>query len=243
MNMLEKIEKFQILLLAVVLAFGLVIATKIISNVIPSDGIAVTGSASKTVQSDNGILNFEIGVKQRTRKLAYDSVQKQIPIVKSYLKSKGFEDKDIEIKPSRGYNSYKLLPNGNSTNEVAYYNLYQPFVVKANDVEKIKKLSTDITNLMDKGIEIDVSAPEYYYSKLSELKVSLLNEASKDAKQRASAMLKATGNRTGKIQSVKMGVFQITDANSTDVSDSGIYNVYSIEKKVTAVANVVFKIK
>ncbi len=96
---------------------------------------------------------------------------------------------------------------------------------------------------MNKGIDVDVDAPQYYYSKISDLKVELLNDATKDAKQRASAMLKATHNRTGKIQSVKMGVFQITDSNSTDVSDAGIYNTNSIEKKVTAVANVVFKIK
>ena len=40
-----------------------------------------------------------------------------------------------------------------------------------------------------------------FYSKLSDVKVKLLEEATKDAKQRASAMLKATHNRVGKIQS------------------------------------------
>ena len=40
-----------------------------------------------------------------------------------------------------------------------------------------------------------------------------------------------------------MGVFQITDATSNDVSDMGINDTSTIDKKVTAVANVVFKIK
>lgn len=240
---LEKLEKFQILALALVLALGLVIATKIVSSALPSDGIVVTGSASKIVQSDNGVLTFDIMTKQKTRKIAYDVVQKQIPTVKAYLVSKGIDEKNIEIKTAHGYNSYKMLPNGNTSNEVDYYNLYQPVSVKSDDVQKIKELSLDITNLMNKGIDVDVNAPEYYYSKISDLKVELLKDATKDAKQRASAMLKATRNRTGKIQSVKMGVFQITAANSTDVSDGGIYDTGSIEKKVTAVANVVFKIK
>ena len=61
--------------------------------------------------------------------------------------------------------------------------------------------------------------------------------------QRASAMLKATNNKVGKIQSVKMGVFQITEVDSTNVSDMGINDTSTIDKKVTAVANVVFKIK
>ena len=56
-------------------------------------------------------------------------------------------------------------------------------------------------------------------------------------------MLKATQNSVGKIQSVRMGVYQITPVNSTDVSDMGINDTSSIDKKVTAVANVSFKIK
>ena len=83
----------------------------------------------------------------------------------------------------------------------------------------------------------------YFYSKLPELKVKLLGAATTDAKDRASAMLKATHNKVGKIQSVKMGVFQITDVDSTSVSDMGINDTSTIDKKVTAVANVVFKIK
>ena len=56
-------------------------------------------------------------------------------------------------------------------------------------------------------------------------------------------MLKATRNKPGKIQSVNMGVFQITPVDSTNVSDMGINDTSTVDKKVTAVANVVFRIK
>lgn len=236
-------EKFQSLIIGVVVTFGIIIAAHVIVGALPTDGITVTGSASKIVQSDTAELDFDIMSKGKTKKDALNIIKAQTPTVLAYLKSNGIEDKDIEIKAINGYNTYKVLPNGNTSNEVAYYNMDQPISVKSNDIQKIKKISVDISNLMDKGIDIDVKETEYFYSKISDLKVELLNEATKDAKQRASAMLKATHNRTGKIQSVKMGVFQITSANSTDVSDGGIYDTSSIEKKVTAVANVVFKIK
>ena len=45
------------------------------------------------------------------------------------------------------------------------------------------------------------------------------------------------------IKSVRMGVYQITPVDSTDVSDMGINDSSTIDKKVTAVANVSFKIK
>lgn len=129
------------------------------------------------------------------------------------------------------------------TNDVAYYNLSQPIVIKSNDVQKIKEVSTDIQSLLDKGIDINVTSTQYFYSKLADLKVDLLKDATKDAKDRATGMLKATHNRPGKIQSVNMGVFQITPLDSTDVSDMGINDTSTIDKKVTAVANVVFRIK
>ena len=70
-----------------------------------------------------------------------------------------------------------------------------------------------------------------------------ITTATKDAKARAQAMLQADNNTVGKIRSVKMGVFQITKPTSNSVSDYGINDSSTIDKKVTAVANVVFGIK
>lgn len=241
--MIEKIEKLQLVWLAVILALGLIFAVRLASSNFSKEGIKVTGSAYEVVQSDSGRLEFEISARKTNKSDAYKLVQSQLPVVLDYLQDKGIPDADIEIKTSNGYNSYKYNSNGNATNDIAYYNLSQPVAVKSQDVQKIKELSTGIQSLLDKGIDINVSQPEYFYTKLSDLKVKLLQNATKDAKQRASAMLKATHNRAGKIQSVQMGVFQITPTDSTNVSDMGINDTTTIEKKVTAVANVVFQIK
>ncbi len=239
--MFEKLEKFQVVLLAVILAFGLVFAVKTGTDSLSKDNISVTGSAYKVVNSDSARLEFDIVVRKPTKQAAYNVVKAQLPIVLDYLKSKGV--KDIDVKASSGYNSYKYTPNGNMTNDIAYYNLSQMIVIKSDDVQKIKDISVDIQSLLDKGIDINVHSPQYFYSNLSSLKVELLREATEDAKDRAAAMLKATHNRPGKIQAVNMGVFQITPVDSTNVSDMGINDTTTVEKKVTAVANVVFRIK
>ena len=217
--MFEKLEKFQLVLLSLILALGLIFAVKTGTGSLSNDKITVTGSAYKVVKSDSARLEFEV---EEGIKLLQNS---------------------IDIKASNGYYSYKYLPNGTVTNDIAYYNLSQQVVIKSNDVQKIKDVSTDIQNLLDKGIDINVTDTQYFYSGLANLKVELLEDATKDAKDRASAMLKATHNRTGKIQAINMGVFQITPIDSTNVSDMGINDTSTIDKKVTAVANVVFRIK
>ena len=239
--MFEKLEKFQLVLLSLILALGLIFAVKTGTGSLSNDKITVTGSAYKVVKSDSARLEFEITSRSANKQTAYNTVKSQLPIVKKYLEDKGITD--IDIKASNGYYSYKYLPNGPVTNDIAYYNLSQQVVIKSNDVQKIKDVSTDIQNLLDKGIDINVTDTQYFYSGLANLKVELLEDATKDAKDRASAMLKATHNRTGKIQAINMGVFQITPIDSTNVSDMGINDTSTIDKKVTAVANVVFRIK
>ena len=68
----------------------------------------------------------------------------------------------------------------------------------------------------------------------------MVAEATKDAKARAEAIAGSTGNRIGSVQSAQTGVFQITSRNSTEVSNSGIYDTSSLEKDITAVVSVKF---
>ncbi len=241
--MFEKLEKFQLTIFALILASGLICATRIATTQLSKDVISVTGSSYKTVISDSGRLEFRIMTRKTTKADAYNTISKQVPEVKEFIKSKGFTDSEIEIKAPNGYYTYKTLPNGGTTNEIAYYNISQPMYVTSKDVQKIKNLSTELPTLIKDGIDIDAYNPEYFYSKLADDKIQMLEEATKDAKQRADAMLKATNDRTGKIQSVRMGVFQITPVDSTNVSDMGISDTSTIEKKITSVANVTFQIK
>lgn len=240
--MLERIEKLQVISLGLLIAIGLMVSTKMVATTISKNVISVTGSAYEIVKSDSGTLNFDINVKRISKQEAYSAAQEQIKIVQKYLADK--QIKNIEIKTVNGYYTYKRNPKtGDYTDIPDMYNLSQPITISSDNVELIKTISNDITGLINKGVDINVYAPSYDYSKLGDLKVTLLEKASKDAKARAASMLKPTHNSVGKIQSVRMGVYQITPVDSTNVSDMGINDTSSIDKKVTAVANVSFKIK
>lgn len=242
--MYEKFKDFQIAILGICFAIGVIFASIVATNNISKDSISVTGSAYEIVKSDSANWTFTIKAKAPTRLQAYKSVQNQLKIAKKYLTDKGFENNQIEIKLSNSYENYKYGANGVSTNTVENYVYEQPVKVSSNDVEKIKNLVTNYQELTEKGLNItSYNEPQYHYSQLGELKVKLLKNATTDARERAKSMLKSNHNRLGKIRSAKMGVFQITPVDSNDVSDSGYNDLSSIEKKVTAVANVTFAIK
>lgn len=241
---IDKIEKFQLLIIGVFFSLCLILSTNIVSRTLSRSGIEVTGSAVEIVKSNSASWDLDITTASKSKKQAFDKLVKDKNTVLNYLQSKGFTPAEIEIKNIVINPIYKISPDtGEALNEINHYEIIQTIRINSNNIDLIKSASLDAENLLSQGIDIQSNPPAYFYTKLSDLKIKLLKEASEDAKQRAKAMLKSTGNNIGAIKSVKTGVFQITPTNSTEVSDYGIYDTSTIDKKVTAVTQVTFRIK
>lgn len=86
-------------------------------------------------------------------------------------------------------------------------------------------------------------SPEYLYTRLADIRVAMLGEATRDARERAAVIATAAGSEIGAVRSARMGVFQITPRHSTEVSDYGINDVSSLEKDITAVVRVTFAVR
>ena len=205
--------------------------------------ISVTGSAQKEIKSD--FISWTCSFSARSENLAgaYKNLSETLPIVKKYLILKGITEDQIIV--SQIYTKILYLKNekGNNTNTIQGYELSQNIDVMSGEVDKITGISRDSTELINQGVNFVSYAPQYTYTKLDSLKVEMLSEASENARQRAQSMVNATGNKIGFIRSAKMGVFQITPVNSTEISDYGINDVTSLYKKVTAVVSASFAIK
>ena len=241
---MEKLEKFQLILSATIISAGVLFSSLVFaSKMQKNESITVTGSASKIVKSDSDRMSFSLQANAKTQKEAFNRLKTQSPVVINYLSSKGIDKNLIEIKPVSGYNIYKTVGNGYSTNEIIGYNANQNYEISSKDVDKIKEISSDIQNLVDKGITLEIYRPEFFYSDLASIKIDLLKEATQDAKQRATSMLGAANSKVGKVRQMRMGVFQITPPDSTMVSDMGVNDTSTVDKKVTAVANIVFSVK
>lgn len=239
----KKIENYQVLIIGIFFSLSLIISTGLVTKTLSRNGLEVTGSAVEIVKSDSASWDLDITTAAKNKKQAYDSLVKDKTVVMNYLKSKGFNDIEIQVQNANAYPVMKkAIDTGDDTNEIDHFEISQTFRIASNNIALIKEVSLDSENLLNKGIDVRSNPPAYFYTKLSDLKIKLLNQASEDAKKRAKAMLKSTGSRLGSIKSIKTGVFQITPPNSTEVSDYGMYDTSTIDKKVTAVTQVTFRI-
>ena len=232
---------------ALIIGIAAVIATFILaitaSSIKDNDqSITTTGSAKQVIVSDLGILHGMITVQAASPKEAYQQLQVEKPIVLNYLKSKGFSEDSIEFQTSNTYPNYLYNQNGQQIG-VSSYTTSQSISVSSTDVNKVKEVSLDISSLIEQGVNFMVNMPEYYYTKLGDIKIEIQAEAAKDAMTRGERIAAATGRKLGALRRARMGVIQITPENSNMVSDMGVNDVSSIRKEITAVVNADFSIK
>jgi len=205
--------------------------------------ITVTGSARKRIKSDLVVWNAAVTYQAPTLADAYRSLSENVPRVKQYLIGKGIPENEITISSIGTTTLRKTDDNGQESSEISGYSLRQQLEVRSTDVDKIAQIAREATELINQGILIESNSPQYSYTKLGDLKIEMLGEAAKDAKARAERIAASTGNSIGTVRSAKMGVMQITAADSTEVSDAGISDTSSIEKDITAVVNIGFAVQ
>jgi len=230
---------------SLVLALGLVVSAGIwgwsYSHAKKGDeAITVTGSAKKRIKSDLVVWSAGVTTQSSSVAEAYKQLSPQIGKIKEYLASKGVPEVQMTVSSVTTTTQKRTDRDGNETSDVTGYTLTQRIEVRSTDVDKIGQIAREATELLNQGILIESNPPEYYYTKIGDLKVEMLGEASKDAKERAEKIAGSTGNSIGAVRSAKMGVLQITPPDSTEVSDSGMYSTTTIEKDITAVVNISF---
>ncbi|HSK70406.1 MAG TPA: SIMPL domain-containing protein [Pyrinomonadaceae bacterium] len=232
----------------VALALGLIISSLIFGWFFAKsrkgdEAITVTGSARKRIKSDLVIWNAAVTYQAPKLADAYRLLSENVPRVKQYLIAKGIPENQITVSSISTTTLRRTDANGQETSEISGYSLRQQLEVRSNDVDKIAQIAREATELINQDILIESNAPQYYYTQLGDLKIEMLGESAKDAKTRAERIASSTGNSIGTVRSAKMGVLQITAADSTEVSDYGISDTSSIDKDITAVVNISFAVE
>ena len=210
--------------------------------------ITATGSASVDFESDLIVWRGSFSANATTAQAAYATIKDDAAQVKKYLTDNGIQDSEIVFNSVDIVQSYDYTydANGNQTSATPTgYNLTQGIVVTSSNVDTVEKISRDISSLLASGIEFTSASPEYYCSKLDDVKLDLIDKATKNAKQRIDIMAKETGSNVGKLTSSDLGVFQITAKNSgtSDYSYDGALDTSSREKTATITVNLQYSIK
>jgi hypothetical protein len=207
-----------------------------------NEGIAVTGSARVEAKADKAVWPLNAEYVAPTQSVAVSKVGVAVDALVKYLTNGGIPSDAIEFGSVSAYPQEEWV-NGSSTGRITSYRASRSVTVRTEDVDLVLKLSTNLGSLLETGINVSNYGPQYYVSKLSELRPELLKEAMQDARLRASSIVEATGGKVGNVMSVRSGPFQVTSPDSVDTSAGGFYDTMTIDKTITSTVTVVFKVK
>lgn len=232
---------------ALILSIGLFASTFWVGRVIQdvkSSGqtITVKGYAEKEVVSDTAVWSARCTVRARQLPPAYAKLQADVQRTQAFLEAQNFPGSAIAIGPVNTEVHYKKEGEV-QTGEVESYTLTQTLRLTSDDVEAVDRVARLATSLIQEGIELQSFHPEFYFTKLDASKVELLGLATIDAKQRALQIAEASGGSVGAIRSAQQGVFQITRPFSSEVSNSGEFDTYSIPKVIKAVVTLEYSVR
>ena len=231
-------------LIAIILGISFVVGAAVFGNYfyrsrMQDNTIRVVGAATKRYESD--IVKWRITVGRNTglgdASAGYSDTRKAFEGLMAELKAAGISDEAISVQPINRNPVYDN--NGNHTG----YSFNQSVYVISSDLATVEKLALNPDQMFEKGVALQSSLLEYYFSKLPDIKKELLAEATRDAKQRAIEIAKNSGSGIGSMRSARTGIFQITEPYSTEVSDYGIYNTSTRQKDVTVTVTAEFGVR
>jgi len=166
----------------IIIALSVVIAAFLIGGAYTnkakaSDSISVTGLGEENFTSDLIVWKAAFSTKGDDLKQASSDLKHKREKIKTYLISKGvnaseivFSSVNIQKLYSNTYDNYGNI----QSSYFSGYSLTQDVRIESKEVDKIEKISREITELINQDIELESFAPDYYYTQLAALKLKMI---------------------------------------------------------------------
>ncbi len=237
---------------ALIFGLAIVIAAVVLGNAYLSrtktkGNISVTGLGQTDFTSDLIVWEARFSRINRDLKQAYTDLDKDKQAISKYLNEKGLADSVVVFNAVITNQNMKQ----NYTNTGQYigeeftgYTLSQTVQVNSKEVDQVERISREVTELLNQGIQLYSISPRYYYTKLDDLKIEMISRATENARVRAERIADNSGAALGELTLARMGIFQITGQNSNeDYSWGGAYNTTSRDKTASITMKLTYRVK
>ncbi|MGB4811231.1 MAG: SIMPL domain-containing protein [Methylophilaceae bacterium] len=242
----------SMILLGLLLAIGMASAAFILGvqakrAVSGQQSITVKGLAEKPIKADSAEWVIEIGVTQPTQGAALDTLDTERKVVEAFLDKQGLTEgrsANVEtINPHYDEVYVKELPRQVQNG----FDAHQSVRVSSKDLAKITDANKAFLQLKVDNHPVTAHPPNYLVSNLEEVKMSLITDATKNARSRATEFVKQDGVKVGVMKSASQGAFYILpvggDSGDTDNSYGGVYDKSTIDKIARVVVTIVYNIE
>ncbi|APE02789.1 hypothetical protein BM526_13560 [Alteromonas mediterranea] len=211
---------------AIVIALGMVIAVSLLGVQVSSAMnnmqswdrvVTVKGLSEREYIADQVIWPIQFVDAGNDLAQLYEHIEKNSIKVASFLEDKGIPAESITIgKPE--INDKLAQQYGSSEKAPFRYSAIQTVTVFSNEVEKVRELMQQIGELIKTGIVLSEQSyraqPDYVFTRLNDVKPTMIEEATLNAREVAEKFAKDSKSTLGKIKRANQGQFSISSRDS-----------------------------
>lgn len=212
--MKERTILFAALIMAVGIALsGIAISSGIHHYAVKDRSVAVKGLSTREVMSDHVIWPMSFSLSGNNLPSLYSDLSRQQEVIVAFLVEQGFTKEDIQLgKVSVNDNwesYYNQRPEFN-------YTMTASIVISTDNVELVRRSQNCPSQLLSKGIILNSNdwSIDYQFNGLAELKPSMIEEATKNARAVAQKFADDANCRLGSIRHASQGQFSIDSDNN-----------------------------
>ncbi len=232
------------LFLSAGLAFSALTLANAWTRIAESQVINVTGSARKNIRSDLVIWRANFSVDAPTLLEAQQKLQAGFAKVAAFLQTRGLTEYSVQPVQIRELTARQHNADDDTTANVRVgYALTQTIEVRSTEVERVPKLASDTSELLQQDVTFVSEGFDFIYTKAGDAKVEMMAEATRDARARAEQIATQGGRELKQLRTAHMGVVQINPLYSSATSWEGNNDTHSLEKTLTATISATFSLR
>lgn len=201
---------------ALILAIGLMVGGTFVQNGLRKLStrnrvVTVKGLAEMEVKADKVTWPLVYKVLGNDMSVLYNEIKDSNRKITEFLKSKGIKDEEISINAPEIIDTQ--AERYNSSVQPYRYNVTTVITVTSKQVDLVRKLINEQSELLKQGIAI-ISGEyrynvTYAYTSLNDIKPKMIEEATKNARMAAEKFAKDSESSLGSIQKAYQGQFSI----------------------------------
>ena len=248
MKISEKLRNMPTLWV-VILAFGVALGGFFIGNGIYKSmarrTVTVKGLAEMDVVADTAIWNIKFNRVGGDLATVQNSIDEDVKKTRSFLTENGFKDGEIQnlrVQVRDKFAGYSDAERRDQQSNDRYV-IETGVMVRSQSVNLIDSVSRKMGDLVRQGVTVteDYAGPIYVFNGLNDIKIKMIEMATKNATAAGEQFAKDANARLGKIQSANQGVFSVSARDQVDAwSDN---EKQSINKRVRVVTTITFYLR
>ena len=241
-----------IVVLGLLLAIGMATAAFILGvqakrAVSGQQSITVKGLAEKPISADSAEWTLNIAVTDATQRGALQKLAAERKVLEDFLVKQGLPNDSITVDVENINDHYDEVFVKDTPRQVRNgYDGSQSIRVASRDLVKITQANKALLQLRADNHPVTAQPPNYLVGNLEEIKMSLIADATKNARTRATEFVKQDGVKVGVMKSASQGAFYILPVGGGEDSDNsygGVYDKSTIDKTARVVVTIVYNIE